>query len=215
MVPQKGTPTNQPTPFACNCYSINDTYKSAVLYCDNGNTAHIYQSKWFGDPSPVNNDNKTDYCNRIDYKPNSSEVTCHVDPPMNVVIVNRKAAFADCVLDFCKEVEMETWTESDGICSENRQGPLCGECKDGYAVTPSSLVRCFVTHKCLLLIHKCMLLQHCVKCQDQQGLIIFFTFFFGLVIALAIILLNITISPLGAALLFFTQVSMIIKSRIK
>lgn len=100
----------------------------------------MYKSTWLGDPTAAKPVNKTSDCDLIGFQPNGSEVSCRTDEPWKVVKVRRTAAFADCVLNFCKDIEQETWTESEGICSENRRGPLCGECEDGYAVTPSSLV---------------------------------------------------------------------------
>lgn len=175
--------------FACNCYSINETYHNVVSLCSGGKTAYVFKGKWLGYPYLNSLSNLSISCDLIGFFSSNSDVTCYNSDPKTVVAMKEDTGYADCVLDFCKDTDAE-WTIAEGPCRKNRQGPLCGQCEEGYAVTPSSL--------------------ECVQCRgDNEGVVIFLTLFLGFIVVVAAVLLNFRTSPMLASLLFFTQVAAI------
>ena len=100
----------------------------------------MYKFQWLGNPFDVEIKNAIDPCSLIDWESNGANVQCYTESPSSVLSVKEEYALADCVLNFCKDSERRTWTETEGPCREHRKGPLCGQCQEGYAVTPSSLV---------------------------------------------------------------------------
>ena len=60
-----------------------------------------------------------------------------------------------CPSGYCKKTDTSTWvsSNSNGPCSDNREGFLCGQCKEGFAVTPLSNVSCSLS---MYLIPACL-----------------------------------------------------------
>lgn len=211
---------NQPRPVSiqgqrsnltCNCYNLNGGFQGIVLSCENGQTAVMDKWEWLGNPIVENSKNtsKVPCTTLIGFDSNDLKVTCYTDDPASVVAAKEDVAIADCVLNFCKDSKSGTWTEIDGPCRDHRQGPLCGQCEDGYAVTPSFLVNLPSPVNCTVeRCSACNCVQECVKCGDQNGwLVIFLTLLCGFLLVLAAVLMNLNISPIAAAILFFTQVT--------
>jgi hypothetical protein len=112
---------SQPSPLTCNCYN---------------------NFQWLGNPYDVEKKKISDLCSLslIDWDTSRVNFQCYNESPSSVLITKEEYALADCVLNFCKDSGSGMWTEIEGPCMEHRKGPLCGQCEEGYTVTPSSLV---------------------------------------------------------------------------
>ena len=64
----------------------------------------------------------------------------------DIVSYKPKGQFAVeyCFSSYCQGNSLSTWylASVDGPCVKNREGPLCGSCKPGYALTLYSTVSC-------------------------------------------------------------------------
>ena len=74
-------------------------------------------------------------------------VTCFEGYTVEDIINYRpKGPFAVeyCFSSYCQGNSLSTWylASVEGPCVENREGPLCGSCKPGYALTLYSTVSC-------------------------------------------------------------------------
>jgi hypothetical protein len=190
--PQQVAMGSQPSPLTCNCYNLKKSHQDTVISCKNGKTATMYNFQWLGNPYDVEKKKISDLCSLslIDWDTSRVNFQCYNESPSSVLITKEEYALADCVLNFCKDSGSGMWTEIEGPCMEHRKGPLCGQCEEGYTVTPSSL--------------------KCVKCGNHEWVIIFVTLICGLLLVLAAVLLNLKLSPIPGAILFFTQMAAIL-----
>eukprot|EP00118_Oscarella_pearsei_P022898 m.268465 g.268465 ORF g.268465 m.268465 type:complete len:1415 (+) comp40528_c1_seq1:23-4267(+) len=179
---------------SCVCLSTDSViYSSTIRYCATNATAYVNPGKWIGflnDSPPISVSN----CSSALVDSNVSVpagVTCYNTSDVNLLLngVSPITAVSDCVLDYCRYFTSDGMSLQENICTDNRRGPLCGQCIDGFAVTPSSL--------------------KCKDCANQYGIIIFLNAFFCLVIVVVFVAFNIKLSPSWAAMLFFTQMASI------
>ena len=185
---------------SCSCLNTKSTeddtlYSSTIRYCTNNATAFVNLYKWIGYPDnlesfPISNCSEVIASN----EPTPNGLSCYyVNDPIDVVKSSDKtsrSAVASCVLDYCRYFSGDGLAlREDGMCADGRQGLLCGQCKDGHAVTPSSL--------------------ECQKCDDHYPIVVFLNAFFCLLIVVIVVGFNVKLTPILAALLFVTQTSQI------